>query len=344
MGKSKILLDLICIKTGLLIKNKNDCKKISKLISDKKLGYLSESTLYRFFLHPSNNYKPYKNTLHILAKFCDFGSWEEFQYYCNAKELHKNANFLTITLNKIINQFIVDENFDGLIIIFKSIENESYKTKEFVGLIVLKAFQDVMTFDKFVKEYGSNLFVRKILIESLFDPKYRISGYVDALHNYLINTNVNSKDYLQDIVFGNTVLFRYYYLNKDLEYLDIGNLLYNSKLIESEIDSIHLFPKSRFYAYKIWFLNSLKIPQQQKVIQYKELINWFINQIEKATTIIDLNIIYQTIVEVLDNLDLEDLQKKTTSIYLNKLKKIESNFEEYERYHNANGIMNFKEF
>ena len=39
------------------------------------------------------------------------------------------------------------------------------------------------------------------------------------------------------------------------------------------------------------------------------------------TTIIDLNIIYQTIVEVLDNLDLEDVQKKITSIYLNKLKK-----------------------
>ena len=344
MEKSKILLDLICIKTGLLIKNKNDCKKISELISDKKLGYLSESTLYRFFLHPNNNYKPYKNTLHILAKFCDFGSWEEFQYYCNTNELHKNVNFLTVTLRKIINQFIVDENFDGLIIIFKSIENESYKTKEFVGLIVLKAFQDVKTFDKFVKEYGSNLFVRKILIESLFDPKYRISNYIDALQNYLINTSVNSKDYLQDIVFANTVLFRYYYLNQDLEYLNIGKLLYNSKLIESEINSIHLFPKSRFYAYKIWFLNSLKITQRQKVLQYEELINWFINQIEKATTIIDLNIIYQTIVEVLDNLDLEDIQKKITSIYLIKLKKIESNFEEYERYHNANGIMNFNEF
>ena len=90
--------------------------------------------------------------------------------------------------------------------------------------------------------------------------------------------------------------------------------------------------------------NRPKIPQLQKVIQYKELINWFINQIEKATTIIDLNIIYQTIVEVLDNLDLEDVQKKITSIYLNKLKKIESNFEEYECYHNANGIMNFNEF
>jgi len=62
------------------------------------------------------------------------------------------------------------------------------------------------------------------------------------------------------------------------------------------------------------------------------------------TTIIDLNIIYQTIVEVLDNLDLEDVQKKITSTYLNKLKKIESNFEEYERSHNANGIMNFNEF
>ena len=71
MKKSKILSELIYAKTGLYISNKNDCRKLSQLISERKLGYLSESTLYRYFLHPNSTIKPYKNTLHILAKFCN---------------------------------------------------------------------------------------------------------------------------------------------------------------------------------------------------------------------------------------------------------------------------------
>ena len=124
MEKSKILSGLIYIKTGLYITNKNDCKKLSQLISDKKLGYLSESTLYRYFLHPNSTTKPYKNTLHILAKFCDFDSWNHFEYYCNTNQLHNDVSFLTNTLNTIISEFVLSENFDGLIALFKSIENE----------------------------------------------------------------------------------------------------------------------------------------------------------------------------------------------------------------------------
>jgi hypothetical protein len=341
MEKSKILSDLIYIKTGLYITNKNDCKKLSQLISEKKLGYLSESTLYRYFLHPNSPTKPYKNTLHVLAQFCGFDSWNHFQYYCDTDQLHKNVSFLTSTLNKIISEFISKENFDGLITIFKSIENENYKTKEFVGLFVIKAFEKVNCFDKFIFLHGNNLFVRNILMESLFDPNYRIPGYTNAIENYLYHTSIDSKNYLQDIIFGNTVLYRYYYLRNQLEHQKIGNLLYNSNLLDSEINQIHLFPKSRYYAYKIWFINSENSEISEKNVKYEELINWFINEINSTITIIDLNIIYQTVEEVLDNEGLTELKAQLKNNYLEKLKVMDTTFEEYELYHNANGLLNF---
>ena len=43
------LLETIFLKTGIYISNKNDCRAISQLIQKEKIGYLSESTLYRLF-------------------------------------------------------------------------------------------------------------------------------------------------------------------------------------------------------------------------------------------------------------------------------------------------------
>lgn len=341
MEKSKILSGLIYIKTGLYITNKNDCKKLSQLISDKKLGYLSESTLYRYFLHPNSTTKPYKNTLHILAKFCDFDSWNHFEYYCNTNQLHNDVSFLTNTLNTIISEFVLSENFDGLIALFKSIENENYKTKEFVGLLVIKAFEKVSFFDKFILLYGKNLFVRNILMESLFDPNYRIPNYINALQNYLNHTSIDSKNYLQDIIFVNTVLYRYYYLRNEPAHQIIGDFLYCSNLIESEINTIHLFPRSRYYAYKIWFLNSTNIEESEKEANYEVLVNEFSNEINSTITVVDLNILYQTVEEVLDNLGLTELKAQLKNNYIEKLKVMDTTFEEYELYHNANGLLNF---
>ena len=341
MEKSKILLDLIYAKTGLYISSKNDCKKLSQLISEKKLGYLSESTLYRYFLHPNNPTKPYKNTLHVLAKFCNFDSWNHFQYYCNTNQLFKDVSFLSSTLSKIILEFVLNKNFDGLIAIFKSLENENYKTKEFIGLLVIKAFQKLSYFDKFILLHGNNLFVRNILMEALFDPNYRLPGYINAIENYLHHTTDDSKNYLQDIIFGNTVLYRYYYLKNDPKHQNIGNFLYCSNLIESEINQIHLFPKSRYFAYKIWFLHDKNIDEIEKNNNYEELLNWFVNEINSSVTIIDLNIVYQTVEEVLENLGLTKQNKQLKDNYLKKIKKLNSTFEDFELYHNANGLLNF---
>lgn len=340
MNQSKILLELVYNRTGIYVTNKNDCKKLSQLISDKKIGYLSESTLYRFFLYPSNSTKPYKNTLNILAQFCGFESWNHFLYYCNTNQLHNDVSFLSSTLHKIIQYFIFSDNFTALLALFESIEKENYKTKEYVGLQVIKSFKQTKSFELFMQLHGDNLFVRQIIIENLFDPNYSIPGYVKGLKNYLMHTQKISVTYLQDMIFAHTVLFRYYYLNNDVYYKEIGEKLYGEAVPPSDFDTIHLFPKTRYYAYKIWYLNATESKGNLVNEYIAHIFDWISNEISAVTSLVELNIIYQTFTEVLDNLDMNDFKIKIDLIYKDTLKKFTAKVNEYELFHNANGLLN----
>ncbi|WP_396153498.1 hypothetical protein [Flavobacterium sp.] len=222
MYYDKILLDKIFNKTGIYITNKNECKLLSQIIANEKIGYLSESTLYRFFLYPNGNHKPYKNTLNILAQFCGYASWDNFVNYCDSVHLFTDANFLNKTFDTIITDFINQEKFNSLIDVFDSVSNENYKTKEYVGLRTFISFQKTTSFSNFVKKYGQHDFVRNILLEALYDPFHRIQGYTDSFQYYLKLTNPNDTNYLQDYIFANAVLFRYFYFNDILKAKEIG--------------------------------------------------------------------------------------------------------------------------
>jgi hypothetical protein len=340
MKQSKILLELIYNRTGIYIANKNDCKKLSMLISEQKIGYLSESTLYRFFLHPTSSSKPYKNTLNILAQFCGFNSWHHFMYFTHTNQLHNDGKFLSSTLHVIIEDMIKKENFSALMALISSVEKEEYKTKEYIGLLIIKGFQKTTNFDLFMQHYGDHLFVRAILIEALFDPIYRIPKYAEGLHYYIQYTNKTSALYEQDLLFGYAVLYRYYYLAKNEEHKQIGAKLYNSSLSQIDLSTVHLFPRSRFYAYKIWFLHSNDTNSTVLNDYLNEVFVWITEEFKSVQSLISLNIIYQTIVEVLDDLDLYDDKAVLESLYSHELKKFKPKVNEYELFHNANGILN----
>ena len=69
MNDKKLLLESIFNKTGIFISTKNDCRIISQFIANEKIGFLSESTLYRFFyIHPIT-INPYKNTFIFFPNF-----------------------------------------------------------------------------------------------------------------------------------------------------------------------------------------------------------------------------------------------------------------------------------
>jgi hypothetical protein len=222
MYYDKILLDKIFNKTGIYITNKNECKLLSQIIANEKIGYLSESTLYRFFLYPNGNHKPYKNTLNILAQFCGYASWDNFVNYCDSVHLFTDANFLNKTFDTIITDFINQEKFNSLIDVFDSVSHENYKTKEYIGLRTFISFQKTTSFSTFVKKYGQHDFVRNILLESLYDPFHRIQGYTDSFQYYLESTHPSDTNYLQDYIFANAVLFRYFYFNDILKAKEIG--------------------------------------------------------------------------------------------------------------------------
>ena len=311
------------------------------MIADEKIGYLSESTLYRFFLLQNEVTKPYKNTLTILAMFCGFKDWDSFINYYNSNYLFNEPEFLNHSINVVLKNLIHNEKFIPLIEIFNCIEDENYKTKEFYGLKTFLNFQNTNLFPSFIKKFGDNSFVRTILMEALYDPKHRIEGYAESIELYLNSANKKSVSYEQDAVFANAVLFRYYYLNKDLKALEIGARLYDKGRVGVSNEAIHIFPKTRFIAYKLWYL-SIKKTTKKQVLEYQEfMLNWIQKELEKIISVIDISIIYQTIIEVVQQLKLKEFEHQITQITEQKLIQLNKGKIDLLKLNNANGLLNF---
>lgn len=341
MYNKRILLEAIYSKTGVYITTKNDCRIVSQLIADEKIGYLSESTLYRFFLLQNTPSKPYKNTLTILAKFCGFRDWDRFMKYYHSNYLFNEPEFLNHSIDVVLKNLIQKEKFNPLIEIFDSLENENYKTKELYGLKTFVQFQNTSLFPTFIMKCGSNSFVRNIIMEALYDPKHRINGYAESIQNYIKTANIHADSYIQDIVFAHAVLFRHYFLTNDVKAIEIGKKLYEIGIATIDIDSIHLFPKTRFYAYKVWYLKLQKAPKLKIEAYLEKLMDWISNELESADTILEVNIIYQTIMEVFQHQKLKGMILKINQLVAFKLSQINDGKLEELMILDANGLINF---
>ena len=340
MISKSILLEAIYNKTGIYISTKNDCRLISQLIANEKVGFLSESTLYRLFLYNINSNKPYKNTYTVLAKFCGYPDWNLFLKYYDSNYLFNEPNFLNNSINSVLEKFILNDNFKPLIEVFNTLEHENYKTKEFFGIKTFINFQKTNSFPRFIKEFGHHSFVRNILIESLYDPFHRIDGYTESISNYILNTDSKSSTYIQDHVFGHAVLFRYYYLNSDSLAIEHGKKLYKNLKIEAAKNDIHLFPKTRFYAYKLWYLKLINEDEKIQANYFEEFLDYIHCEITKTQSVIELNIIYQTTQEVLQNLNYVSLENSIKSLIDEKIKILQLNSTEFYKLQNANGLLN----
>jgi hypothetical protein len=108
----------------------------------------------------------------------------------------------------------------------------------------------------------------------------------------------------------------------------------------NEIEGIHIFTKTRFLSYYLWYLfvKDYDWIQINNYIDY--LINWAYDTIKLSNSIIDINIIYQTIMEVLLDLKLEDAQVKLIKIYEMNIERFSKSNELWKHNH-ANGLLNF---
>jgi hypothetical protein len=243
------------------ISTKLDCKKVSQLIQEKTGKTVSESTLYRMFLWEGNQNTPYLHTLDIIAEYIGFKNWFELEnqlidlakfqlLYGVLPNEQQYKSLLSINLNQgtlkplysFLEQFPSDLSFGKKILLGEDI----YKS-----LLINRA--DNL---EFFKQFHALPIIREGFFELLADPDFNLNNYEKGLEYYLrgIKTHYSKKS-LQDFLFANSLLLRYYFLkgNKD-KVLLIGKQLYlDLELTEIELDGIYIFPKIRYISYRLFY-------------------------------------------------------------------------------------------
>lgn len=248
----------IAVKLCFPISGKPDCAKLSQALKAEGYGSISETTLYRLFVNYSGII-PYKNTLDLLVNYIGCATWENFLEVIE----NRSQDNLTIINKQVINKkgllyrCIALKADKPLQAYFESLSDKSYEHQFRVGLDLFDSLQQVKNPKRFFNTFYKNDFVKQYLLEYLFDPAFRIkdSDYAYGLYPNSLKPNFTLQD-LQDFVFSQSVLFRYYYLSGQLDKaVAVGKNIYIHNPIENnEIEAIFIYPKIRFTAYKIWFL------------------------------------------------------------------------------------------
>ena len=272
----------LCIKIGFPIRTKSDCRKVSELIDQAGLASISESTIYRLFLLKTNNNQPYLHTLNSLAQFCGYRDWNEFEQIQNEAEnfvfgfgkiQQGNANF-----KSLISICIHTNELNPLLHYTEQFEQEiqtHYKEK-----FAEEIFQAVLTNknnELFFKKFSHFSVISEQFFEILADPTFSIPGYEEGIKYYLKNLKheASNKD-LQDVVFGNCLLFRHYFLTQQHEKAKAtGRFLFDElTLTKEQLANIHIFPVARYYACRLMYLD-----MQEQIKQTQTLFEMLIEEL-----------------------------------------------------------------
>jgi hypothetical protein len=240
---------------------KFDCKKLSHLIFDETNKSVSESTIYRIFLRESFEHAPYTHTLDIFAEFLGYSEWFELE-----KTLNELTNF------QFLSGLFPDERQYKSLITFSIHSGQLKPVYNF-----LEQFNPDLSFEKklllgrqlfytlrtnpnsnlqFFKNFNSLPIVREGFYEYLADPDFTIPDYDKGILHYLSSVKPHeSNKSLQDFIFANSMLLRYYFLKKKKsKVLQLGKLIYlEISLTAKELTELHIYPKIRYLAYRLLY-------------------------------------------------------------------------------------------
>ena len=323
------LKNQLALKLFFPIQGKSDCVKLSEILSAGGYGSISETTLYRLFVN-NNGILPYQNTLNILSRYIGYSSWKEFvetveSNSYSGKIIVNNRNQIS---NSLLFHCIENESYSPLQDYFESIQEREYSYKVNVALEVFDSLLQMKKPELFFSKFSKNKFVKEFVLEDGFDPAFRIKNYDYAYKLY--SNEIKTKDSiesLQDFVFSQSVLFRYYFIsNKLQEALLLGDKLFNKSSINSEdLKNIFIFPNIRFKAYKIWFF---EITKKSKIIieDYANEILDYCRLISLKNDSISNNIVFHTVAETFcySSLDIE-YHQELKNIFKNEFSKIPKN-------------------
>lgn len=285
------------------ILSKFDCKKLSLLISHETSKTVSESTIYRMFLLNENTNVPYIHTLDIFAEFLGFTNWfylekelkdlTDFQsLYGTFPDEKSYKSLLTFSIHagnlkpiyNFLEQFPQDLSFDKKILLGRQLFH-SLKTNPSTNL-------------QFFKQFNALPIVREGFYEYLADPDFTIPHYDKGLVYYLeiIKPHESTKS-LQDFIFANSLLLRYYFLKKNKsKVLDLGKIIYSDiTLTEKELSELYIYPKIRYLAYRLLYLFFQKGFNQS---YWEWLLDFSVHQLQTAK-LFEKRMILHTLLDVL---------------------------------------------
>lgn len=299
------LFKKLCIQVGFPIRTKLDCLKVSELIDQAGLPGISESTIYRLFLLPKNSNQPYLHTLNILAKFCGYNSWNTFEQeqseiekimFGFGKYEAKNTSF-----KSLIAVCIHNDELRPLLTYTEQFEQ--FKDYPYQAKFAEEIFQAVLTNknnEAFFQKFSQFPVIRSQFFEILADPTFSIPNYETGIKYYLqdLNYEKSVKD-LQDTLFGNCLLFRYYYVTQQTDKAkQLGKFLFKELSLNAiQTARIHVFPLARYIACQLMYFDILQ--QQKQVVTYFDPIIFELGQKMDSYTNEEQRILFYSIGEAL---------------------------------------------
>jgi hypothetical protein len=248
-------------KLTFQIFTKLECRKVSELIKQEKDLSISESTIYRLFLWKGHDNLPYLHTLDIISQYIGFNDWFSLEKYFNEliefqhlygvfPDQQQYKSLLSINIHSgslkplylFLVQFSSDLPFDKKVILGEDIHRS----------LIINPNSNL----EFYKQFHNLTIVREGFFEILADPDFTIPDYEIGLGYYLNNIKPQeSIKALQDYIFANSLLLRYYFQKGKKELvLKIGSLLYlDLNLSTKDLKEVYIFPKMRYFCYRLFY-------------------------------------------------------------------------------------------
>jgi hypothetical protein len=288
-------------KLGYAIMTKPDCAALSEKLKSSEYGYVSESTIYRLFFQPYAH-APYKNTLDVLCRFAGFNSSVEFyeSQMTVREELHKSGiNTYDKGVNSLLFYCIENSANKPMLDFFENIDPAADAFKESMRLAMFDSLVKASRPRNFFKAFSHQRYIREYFFEKGHDPLFRIKDYDLGYKYYLERLDIGkSISQFQDYVFGNCVLFRYYYVNNRFEYAaSAANSLYRQEINRERLrKELYIFPYIRFISYKLWYLE-MTGAQESTLEDYANFLLELCSELKPGLDKLERNIVFYTIAE-----------------------------------------------
>lgn len=250
---------------GMMVLNRPDADRFSKLIRETKGVYISASTISRLFIDKQKENHFYIDTLNKLSTITQ--PQLNWQLYCencqNAEDQLKHIG--VFNQNKVSTNLIAlnfyHRSWKPLHDVFDNLSSDPQFSDSFrfmfeFGHMFYSIFQwSPQSEIDFYKRFIKYPIIRKSFFELNADPDFVLPHYIKGLNNYIKTIDKKSSSYINDLLFALCLQFYYSIKNKDLiqvksKFNQIQSVIEIDDLLKY---SIHPFNCGRYLSSYIYY-------------------------------------------------------------------------------------------